>query len=296
MRELAAEAVPLPAGGNTAARHARLMAVAREDVSLAKLVEAHWDAVAILAEAGRAAAPGAVYGVWAAEIPGCSLVLAEGVLSGRKGFASGAGVIDRALVTVGEMLVDVDLRRAPETVVADGSAWAVDAFRATRTGMVTFLKTPLDADAILGRDGWYTGRAGFWHGACGPAACWAGAAAGLVDAARLSRREDAHTLAHLGAMDAGGWALEAYLERAGCEMDQTPDDVGAAMVRALRVRHLVEQTAADVLTRFARAYGPGPLTMDAAVGRRFRELEIYMRQSHAERDLEALGRRRARSA
>jgi hypothetical protein len=75
LRELVVEQLPLPGTGNTAERHFRLMQIGREDLSLAKLAEAHWDAVSILAEAGRPAEPGALYGVWASEIPGKALRL-----------------------------------------------------------------------------------------------------------------------------------------------------------------------------------------------------------------------------
>ncbi len=56
------------------------------------------------------------------------------------------------------------------------------------------------------------------------------------------------------------------------------------------VRHLVERAATDVLDRFGRATGPALLAFDAAVARRHAELTLYIRQCHAERDLEAIGR------
>jgi hypothetical protein len=62
------------------------------------------------------------------------------------------------------------------------------------------------------------------------------------------------------------------------------------MVRALQVRHLIEQACTDTLRRFARAYGPHPLTMVGETSDRYHELDLYLRQSHAERDLESLGR------
>ena len=62
------------------------------------------------------------------------------------------------------------------------------------------------------------------------------------------------------------------------------------MIRALTVRHLVEQACTDVLRRLPRAYGPYPLVMEENISRRYQELDLYLRQSHAERDLEALGR------
>jgi hypothetical protein len=78
LREITKDPIPLPGGGQTAKRHRQLMEVGRENVSLARLAEAHWDAVAILAEAGCEAEPDALYGVWASEIPGQSLSLESG--------------------------------------------------------------------------------------------------------------------------------------------------------------------------------------------------------------------------
>ena len=50
---IVSQQLPLPGGGRTAERLSLIAETAREDLSLAKLAEAHWDAVAILAEAGR---------------------------------------------------------------------------------------------------------------------------------------------------------------------------------------------------------------------------------------------------
>jgi len=284
--------MPLPGGGRTALRHQLLMEIGRQDLSLARIAEAHWDAVAILAEAGREATPGAVYGVWASEKPGQPMILDSGTISGQKQFCSGAGLIDRALVTVSlpeQRLLEIDLHNNSPAIAFDYSSWSTAAFLETRTATVTFTEVPVTAE--IGSPGWYLTRPGFWHGACGPAACWAGGAAGLVDYSTRQPRADPHTLAHLGAMQASVWALKSYLDSAGCEIDQDPNDFGRACTRALMVRHLVEQACTDILRRLPRAYGPHPLAFDAEVSQRFQELDLYLRQSHAERDLESLGRR-----
>lgn len=291
--EVCREAIPAPGSGRTPERHSRIFAAGREDLSLAKLAEAHWDAVAILQEAGLPTAEGARYAVWASEIPGRELQLhARGdgqLLTGRKEFCSGAGLVDRALITAGGgggTLVEVDLRAHAERLAVDGTGWAVDAFRLTQTSAVTFADCPVAA--VVGRDSWYTRRPGFWQGACGPAAAWAGGAAGLVDFALKTSRNDPHTAAHLAAMHSSVWATEAYLGAAGDEFDRQP---GAdAMIRALQVRHLVEQASTEVLRRFARCLGPAPLAKQGEVARRYAELDLFLRQSHAEQDLEALGR------
>jgi alkylation response protein AidB-like acyl-CoA dehydrogenase len=91
-------------------------------------------------------------------------------------------------------------------------------------------------------------------------------------------------------MQAAVWALRSYLDLAGREIDEEPDKPVEARIRALMVRHLIEQACTDVLRRLPRAYGPHPLAMDADVSRRYQELDLYLRQCHAERDLESLGR------
>jgi hypothetical protein len=289
--------LPLPGGGRTAERLHLIAETAREDLSLAKLAEAHWDAVAILAEAGRAPEPDMLYAVWASEIPGQALRLErtdEGYqLSGCKPFCSGLGMVDRALVTVGlpeQLLVEVDLRRNQERIEADLKTWKVDAFRATQTGAITFLDSRLSPNAPVGASGWYLERPGFWRGACGPAACWAGGVAGLLDFALKSKRDDSHTLAHRGAMQASVWGMYSLLKRAGDEIDGAPDDVTGGQICALQLRHLIEQMGAEIIQRFSRAYGPYPLSMEEETSRRCQEASLYMRQSHAERDLECLGR------
>jgi hypothetical protein len=292
LTELCHEDLPSPGGGNTPERLRRIFEAGREDLSLAKLAEAHWDAVAILREAGREPVAGARYAVWASEIPGRELELTHtssgSTISGTKQFCSGAGLVDRALLTAGPQsscMVEVDLRATPERIDTDDSGWQVDAFRMTQTAALTFRDYPVTP---VGEANWYVERPGFWQGACGPAAAWAGGAAGLVDFAMTTRRDDAHTMAHLGAMQANVWATECLLQAAGAEFDREPK--AHAMVRALQVRHLVEQACTDTLRRFARCMGPAPLAKNADIARRYAELDLFLRQSHAERDLEALGR------
>jgi len=195
------ESIPLSGSGATPMRLARLSEVGREDLSLAKLVEAHWDAVAILAEAGREPVAGALYAVWAAEIPGKPLTLSRDggglTLDGEKAFCSGAGLVDRALITVTmpeQQLVDLDLRANADNIRFDGSFWRTSAFAATQTSNATLHHATCKAGDLVEGTGWYLSRPGFWHGALGPAACWAGGAEGLVDYALRQKRRDAHTL------------------------------------------------------------------------------------------------------
>lgn len=296
LTDIVKQKLPLPGGGRTAERHHLLAETAREDLSLAKLAEAHWDAVGILAEAGRIAESNMLYAVWASEIPGHVIRLERTAdsfqISGRKPFCSGLGIVDRALLTVGlpdQRLVEVDMRNNSSQISLDLDVWKTDAFRNTKTGAITFHELRLSPNSLIGESAWYLERPGFWHGACGPAACWAGGVAGLLDFALVSKRDDPHTLAHLGAIQASVWGMYAILAQAGDEIDEAPLDSKAAQIRALQVRHLVDEMGTTILQRFARAYGPYPLSMNEETSRRYQEASLYMRQSHGERDLECLG-------
>lgn len=287
--------LPLPGAGGTAARHRALLDFAVGDLSLARVVEAHCDAVAILAEAGLVAAPGQLYGVWASESPTAPLTLEHGDarrgahLHGVKRYASGATFLDAALVTAragdDALLVEVPLRGPG--IGVDGASWKSPAFADTGTATVTFDATP--TRRVVGPPGFYLTRPGFWHGAMGPAACWAGGAIGLVHAAHALRREDPHSRAQLGALAASEWGLRALLDQVGAEIDGDPlDHARVGMRRALSLRHLVERLCTDILDRFGRATGPQLLAFDEACVKRHAELALYIRQCHGERDLEAL--------
>jgi hypothetical protein len=292
VRSLAADLdLPHPGEGHTAVRWRALAAIARHDVAEARVIEAHVDALSILHEAGLEPEPSALYGVWAAEEPGRSLQLDGERVRGQKPFCTGAGIVDRALVTArtpaGVVLAEIDARHPSIDYATDD--WLTPAFATTGTATATF-DTPTIRTA--GSAGWYLDRVGFWHGACGPAACWAGGVLGLIDqaiVAAAAKRADPHLDAHIGALVAIGWDLDAVLDRAGVEIDETPDDAAAAVRRARIMRHLVDRAATEVIERFGRALGPRPLIRNPDVVRRIAEVQLYVRQCHAERDLDALG-------
>ena len=294
-----------PGWGETRARVAALRAVGRRDLCLARLVEPHLDAAAILTEADAAPpAAGELWAVWASRSSTPPLLQphadgrADGYeLSGVQPFASGALVCDVALVSVAdattgdELLARVDLRhgRVDGSVRADTAGWQTPAFAATTTATVTFDSVVIAPDAIVGPPGHYLQRPGFWHGALGPAAVWAGGAEGLLDAAERLPCRSVHERVGLGELRALVWSLQAQLDRAADDADAAPGDAEAARVRALVVRHLVERQCTRVIEVFTRTYGPRPLAFDSEVIARVQELQLYLRQVHHGADLEELG-------
>ncbi|GGN43254.1 acyl-CoA dehydrogenase [Streptomyces kronopolitis] len=287
---------PLPGSGGTSQRFAALRAVAQRDLCLARLVEGHVDATAILAEL-QEPSPGPTerWGVWAAEPPG------EGVtatrteagwrLEGLKQYCSGAHSCSRALITA----TAEDGRRL-FAVRTDGpgcepvpGTWQAIGMAGSDSPDVRI--TDLPAVPVGGVEA-YIRRPGFQHGGIGVAACWYGGALAVTEPLRSAaqRRPDPHTDAHLGAVDMQLHAAGALLDRAAAEIDQDPhDNSGSARLRSLRVRAFIEEVCSATLCHVSRATGAGPLCRDLRHARNVADLSVYIRQHHAEHNLAELG-------
>lgn len=291
--------LPLPASGRTAERWNRLAQLAEDNIVAARVAEAHVDAVAILHElGGKPPEPGQLWGVWAAEAPDPVLTAADNngafTLNGTKVWCSGAGFCTHALVTA--RLEDgtrglFAVTATDPTVKALPSTWWNAGMAGSDTRPVQFTNTYAVA---VGDPEAYLNRPGFWHGAIGVAACWLGGARRVADPlyrCAASQSADAYSLAHLGAVDAALAASDAILAEAAGRVDDDPfDRSGTAQLLARRVRSVVEHAVDEAITRTGRALGPGPLCQDGRHAQRVADLSIYIRQSHAERDLAELGR------
>ncbi|OBG60849.1 MULTISPECIES: acyl-CoA dehydrogenase [unclassified Mycobacterium] len=291
--------LPLPASGRTTERWQRLASLAEENIVAARVAEAHVDAVAILHElGGKPPESGQLWAVWATESPDAVLTATDTkgafTLTGTKVWCSGAGFCTHALVTArledgsrglfAVQVTDASVKPLPST-------WWNAGMAGSDTRPVQFTNTHAVA---VGDPGDYVDRPGFWHGAIGVAACWLGGARRVADPLYRcagSQSADAYSLAHLGAVDAALAAGDAILAAAAAQVDSDPfDRSGTAQLLARRVRTVVEHAVDEAITRTGRALGPGPLCQDGRHAQRVADLSIYIRQSHAERDLAELGR------
>ncbi|QYG91891.1 acyl-CoA dehydrogenase [Iamia sp. SCSIO 61187] len=275
--------VPLPGSGATPDRWKALAAWGREDLSVARLVEGHLDARAILAELGHPA-PDGLLGVWAAE-PGRLRARPDGPgwrLEGEKGWCSGSLGLDAALVTATAPDGPRLFLLPPDVLEVVAGSWTPMGMEATRSETLLFTDVPVPASGAVGRPDAYVTRPGFGHGGGGVAAVWWGGADavadGLRDAAAAQPDPPPEVLAALGeatAVLAGAWAL---LERAAGEIDARPDDRVASDRRALVVRLGVERAARAVLDLTTRALGASALCHRPDHAGRVADLTVYLSQ------------------
>lgn len=284
--------LPLPGRGHTLARWRTLAAIAGRDLCLAKVLEAHYDAEAILADLQAAPLPTeTLAAVWAAEGPQATLRYDEetGTVSGAKPWCSGAGLVDVALVTVhcdeGSRLVRV--RTDAPGVLLQPQSWHATGMRGIPSGTVQFDRVPAEP---VGAPGAYLARPGFWHGGAGIASCWYGAAVALASPLQRSPRveADAQAAALLGQVDMALQASAALLRELAAWIDAMPSQPHQSDV--IRVRSVVERACVQVLDAVGRALGPAPMCLDPAHAQRWADLTVFIRQSHADRDWAELGR------
>ncbi|WP_343161351.1 acyl-CoA dehydrogenase family protein [Luteimonas sp. 9C] len=289
-------ALPLPGHGDTLRRWRHLADIAAQDVCGIKVLEAHYDALAILDELGAAerALDGALlHAVWAAEPPDARLTFTPGAdgigtLDGLKAWCSGADLVDAALVTAhhGDARVLVQIMRDAPGITPVPGHWQAVGMARVDSGRLAFENV---AAVQIGAAGDYLARPGFWHGGGGIAACWFGAATAIAETLRRHARaaHSPHAMAHLGAIDMALSAAASLLRDTAAVIDLEPDAPHATAIT--RVRSVVERAASDVIDRVGRALGPGPLCEDAAHAQRCADLTTFLRQSHAERDWADLG-------
>ncbi|WP_247650029.1 PIG-L family deacetylase [Clavibacter capsici] len=300
-----------PGGGGTTDLWEALATLAAADLGLARTVEPHLDALAILdqeraaagvtgsadAAAGADAGGAAMtWGVFAAEGGGDPLAAVDGpdgvLLTGTKPWCSLAGSLTHALITAAvddgsRGLFAVDLRQ-PGVEVVPG-AWVARGLTEVPSGPLRLRDVPARR---VGEPGWYLDRPGFHWGGIGVAACWYGGAVGLARTLlRAASREGADRLLlmHLGAVDAVLDGARASLAEAAALVDDGHAVGEAGRLLAKRVRAVVARAVEETLAHVAHALGPAPLAQDADHAKRVADLELYVRQHHAERDDASLG-------
>jgi alkylation response protein AidB-like acyl-CoA dehydrogenase len=294
--------IPLPGSGNTLRRFTLLASAAAADVTAARVIEPHLDAVAILNEASGESFSSEVdrglsLGVFAAEAPGIRLCAersdGEWSLSGVKPWCSLGTLLDSALVTAFTSNSERRLFRVPlqtRHVQSNGGNWVSRGLSDVPSGPLVFDHAPA---LPIGDDGWYLRRPGFAWGGIGVAACWWGACLPLIDAILVAGRrksDDPLTRSRVGRLYRLAQSSRFALERAAKKIDYGPRNSADENIRAHTVRGLVIDLVDETLDTVRDLCGPAVLGFDDSIASRHADLQMYASQYHRGRDDSSLGR------
>lgn len=286
----------LPDRAAVEALDATLRLVGGADLSLGRVWEGHINAVQLVhayGDVGQRATLASdlgahrVFGVWNTEpAPGMAIEAAGPGgwrLRGAKSFATGAGWIDRILITArdgegAKRMVLVDI--AGMGARADASDWRVRGMKGTVSGLFDFEGMEVGDAALIGEAGDYEREPRFSAGAWRFCAVQLGAAQALVR----------HLRDHLVASDKAGDPLHrvrfgaalAQVRSAGCwvaraaELAERADADAVSFV--LMTRGVVEDACMTAMEAAARSVGTGAFFEGSRIDRITRDLGLYLRQ------------------
>jgi alkylation response protein AidB-like acyl-CoA dehydrogenase len=215
-------------------------------------------------------------------------------LEGRKILASGAGHIERPLVTAtdedGRRLMVLPKQDTPDR--ADLSRWRAQGMRASATGAVDFTGVEIKPIEIVGREGDYERQPWFSGGAWRFAAVHLGGMERLFDLLRrhlqeTNRGNDPHQAARLGratmALETARlWVTEAA-SIAEAPLGSTAGEQLVAYVNLARLA--VEAAALDLMQLVQRSVGLQAFLRPNPIERISRDLATYLRQPGPDRAL-----------
>lgn len=273
----------------------RLYEVGRYDLPLARLFEGHIDALQIIARYGDAetaqqlhdqARNGATFGVWNAPLAGEPLRLQNGVLTGGKAFASGAGLISHALVSAEiagsahKQLAVIDLQHTPPAI--DRAWWQVLGMQRSQTHLVRWGQAALGTnDTLIGAPGDYEREPWLSAGALRFVAAQAGGIAGLFDGVRAhlvarNRADDPHQAARLGRLYGLADSAAAMCRRTAAAMfDTLPDSHPAGVANA---RSVVLDAGEQALVLAQQSVGLSAFFETEPLCAHMADLMVYLRQ------------------
>jgi alkylation response protein AidB-like acyl-CoA dehydrogenase len=283
-----------------------LRSIGSGNLPLGRLFEGHVNALELVLRCGsrdqielvaEEVQTGKLFGVWNTDDSnGLRLIDGQGCywLEGRKILASGAGHIERPLVTAtdenGRRLMVLPKLRASDR--ADLSSWRAQGMRASATGAVDFTGVEIQPIEIVGRDGDYERQPWFSAGAWRFAAVHLGGMERLFDLLRrhlqeTNRGQDPHQAARLGGAampieTARLWVAQAATITEAPLASRPPEQLVAYVNLA---RLAVEAAALDLMQLVQRSVGLQAFLRPNPIERISRDPATYLRQPGPDRAL-----------
>jgi alkylation response protein AidB-like acyl-CoA dehydrogenase len=283
-----------------------LRSIGSGSLPLGRLFEGHVNALELVLRYGSdrrvklvadEAQAGKLFGVWNTDdAAGLKLLHRHerSWLEGRKILASGAGHIERPLVTAtdenGRRMMVLPKVAAPDR--ADVSRWTAQGMRASATGAVDFTGVEIEPTEIVGNEGDYERQPWFSAGAWRFAAVHLGGMERLFDLLRrhlqeTNRGQDPHQAARLGRAavaveTARLWVCQAASTAEGSLGSRAPEQLVAYVNLA---RLAVEAAALDLMQLAQRSVGLQAFMRPNPIERISRDLATYLRQPGPDRAL-----------
>lgn len=295
---LSAYAAPVPHARVVADAVMLLRRIGRANLSVGRLVEGHLNAHRLIALYGTPAqrakveaeiAAGALLGVWGADGNPPFSYTEQGnslVLSGSKRFASGLGLVSRAVVSVrthqGAQLLLLSALFCAKRM--DRAAWTTSGMKATASGTFDFDGMVVDADARLGRPGDYVREPHFEGGVWRYAALHVGGMEALAEAARRHAvdggfADDPLTAARLADLAIACETGRLWVEAAASRVEAA--GAGEAEVAyVLLAREAVERACLSVIETVDRLIGAASFFDGHSAERIRRDLSFFLRQAN----------------
>ena len=295
--------VGVPDGARSVAFLVRLAEIS---LPLARVFEGHVNALALVARHGdealvsrvaAAVSRGALLGVWGADGDEPVRIRSDERLVGSKRFASGLGVVEKALITArttrGPQLCLVDVT---DPARMDHSDWSMAGMQASVSGDYRF-------DGLGGAGVERVGQAdvlgeepGFFGGAWRIAALQLGGVFGVLEGVREAlaahgRLDDVHQRTRLTpplyrALGAVGLVVAAARRADGEAGERDPE---AAVAQSVFARLLTEEIGLSTIATAERCIGLALHRLDSPVGARTRDLSVYLRQAAPDALLQRAG-------
>jgi alkylation response protein AidB-like acyl-CoA dehydrogenase len=284
-----------------------LQQIGSGSLPLGRLFEGHVNALGLVLRYGcheqillvaREVQEGRLFGVWNTDEKQALRLTGEPEryrLEGRKILASGAGHIERPLVTAmddkGRRLILMPCLRSGER--ADLSGWTAHGMRASATGAVDFSGLPIEPIQIVGIDGDYERQPAFSGGAWRFAAVHLGGIEKLFDLLRAHLRHtgrggDPHQSARLGQAAIAVETARLWVERAAATAEGPSSEARAVdqIVAYVNLARLaVERAGLDLMELVHRSVGLQGFMRPNPIERISRDLATYLRQPGPDRAL-----------
>ncbi|MGB3712587.1 MAG: acyl-CoA dehydrogenase [Erythrobacter sp.] len=274
-----------------------LRCLGRANLSVARLFEGHMNAVKLVtlyasddvrAEMAHDVSDGVLMGVWGADDAESPLqVVLKGtqkVLGGAKSFASGLGLVEKAIVTV-QTDAPPQMLLAPTNDPArtDGSSWRMGGMRATRSGRYDFENVPLADCAMLGeagdllREPWFEG--GIWRYCAAHLGAAEALHTGMCDALiSRDRADEPNQQRRIAESAIAIETMRLWLQRAANAVE-SPNAGADTATLSLLAREVTENGCRTVMTLVEQSLGMAAHIEGSDIERIGRDLGLFLCQA-----------------